>query len=411
MEKRKELQALTAELVTAQDQLLALYELSMAMRRQTSIDEALGQLARLTCRTMQAEQCFIQLEAPGRQLIHVQFPDHGEELQESEALLDKEVSFERWVIRDSDKQEDGILILPLNFEDETVGVVSCIRSNGKPFGSPEGKLGQALANQAAAFLENMILNEIRIENAALKAELRVARDVQSSLLPKELPVLREVEIWGSSHPAKHVGGDFFDVQCLPDGSVYFCIGDVSGKGMPAALVMAMLLMLLRSEQKTGGHMGPAALLEYLYRAAYDELTESGLFATLFLGVFDPQTKVLRYANAGHSPVLFREHDGSATLLEAKSVPVGIFAEFQVQEEELTLDNGDVIILASDGLNEASDSSGELFSIERMQQALDANAARSAAEIGNRLLSAVTEFSAGNTQNDDQTCVVIKGSDL
>jgi sigma-B regulation protein RsbU (phosphoserine phosphatase) len=196
------------------------------------------------------------------------------------------MNLKRWMIRDSSRQKDGILTLPLNFEEETVGLVICIRSNGKSFGSPEGKLGQALANQAAAFLENMILNEIRIENAALIAELRIARDVQSSLLPKELPVLAEIEIWGSSHPAKHVGGDFFDVQTLPDGTVYFCIGDVSGKGMPAALVMAMLLMLLRSEQKSGGHLGPASLLEFIYRAAYDELTESGSFATLFLGLFD-----------------------------------------------------------------------------------------------------------------------------
>ena len=153
MENQQEHQSLTAELVAAQDQLLALYELSMALRRQTSIHKALEQLAKLTCRTMQAGQCAIQLEAPGRKVISVQFPHREEKVEEFEAELVQKDSFQRWVIRDSDKQEDGILIIPLNFEEETVGTVYCIRSNGKPFGSPEGKLGQALANQAAAFLE------------------------------------------------------------------------------------------------------------------------------------------------------------------------------------------------------------------------------------------------------------------
>jgi sigma-B regulation protein RsbU (phosphoserine phosphatase) len=268
-----------------------------------------------------------------------------------------------------------------------------------------------LANQAAAFLENMILSEVRIENAALQTELRIASEVQTGLLPEALPTVKGIDLWGSSQPAKQVGGDFFDVQARADGTVFFCVGDVSGKGMPAALLMAMLLMVLRGEQRRGSHLGPAALMEHLYRAAYDELTSSGMFATLFLGVFDPKNRTLNYANAGHSPVIIRPQDGSARLLEAGSVPVGVFPEASVEEKELFLNPGDLLVVASDGLNEARNTDGDLFSIERVLYNVDKSAEQTAAEIGHLLLAAVSAFSVGNPQSDDQTCVVIKGNNL
>lgn len=410
MDKQQALQTLTAELVTAQDQLLALYELSTAMRRQTSIDDALPQLAKLTCRTMLADQCAVKLEVPGRRTIVAQYPENTINLEVFEGLLTNESVFERWLIRDSGGQEDNVLLLPLLFEEATAGFLICFRFNGEPFGSPEGKLGQALANQATAFLENMILNELRLENAALRAELRIASEVQTSLLPKVLPRVAGIELWGSSQPAKHVGGDFYDAQPGPDGTLYFCVGDVSGKGMPAALLMAMLLMILRSEQRIGKGKSPAELLEYLNRAAYDELTESGMFATLFLGSYDPRARLLKFANAGHSPVIFRPQDGSARLLQANNVPVGIFAELKAEEEELFLRQGDLILVGSDGINEALDVDGNLFSIERLLREIDGKAEQSAEDMGHAIVAAVSDFSAGRAQSDDQTCLIVKGDD-
>jgi sigma-B regulation protein RsbU (phosphoserine phosphatase) len=362
MDHRQTCQSVTAELVTAQDQLLALYELSNVMRRQTSLDEALQQLVKLTCRTMFAEKCAVRLEVPGRDRAAAWFPDFGPSQGSFEKWLGHEPDHDRWSVRDGEEDGNSILLLPLKIEDKIAGFIICIRSKGQSFASPEGKLGQALANQAMAFLENIILNEVRLENAALVAELRVASEVQISLLPKTLPTVNDVDLWGSSQPAKHVGGDFYDAQYFPDGTLYFCVGDVSGKGMPAALLMAMLLMILRSEQRVGLRSGPAELLEYLNRAAYDELTESGMFATLFLGTYDPKTRLLKFANAGHSPVIFRSRDGSARLLEANNVPVGIFAELRAEEEELFLSPGDLIMVGSDGLNEARNADGDLFSI-------------------------------------------------
>jgi sigma-B regulation protein RsbU (phosphoserine phosphatase) len=180
--------------------------------------------------------------------------------------------------------------------------------------------------------------------------------------------------------------------------------------MPAALLMAMLLMILRSEQRTRRGKGPADLLEYLNRAAYEELTESGMFATLFLGTYDPETRLLKFANAGHSPVVFRPRDGSARLLEANNVPVGIFAELKAEEEELFLNRGDLIVVGSDGLNEARDVDGNFFSIERLLREIDGRAEQSAADMGHAIVAAVSDFSAGRAQSDDQTCLIIKGDD-
>ncbi|UCC52748.1 MAG: PP2C family protein-serine/threonine phosphatase [Anaerolineaceae bacterium] len=410
MDHRQTLQSVTEELVTAQDQLLALYELSNVMRRQTSLGKALQQLVKLTCRTMLAEKCAVRLEVPGRERAVARFPDFAVSQGSFKKWFEKEPDYDRWSVMDSEEDGTSILLLPLKLEEKSAGLLICIRSNGKPFASPEGKLGQALANQALAFLENIILNEVRLENAALVAELRVASKVQIGLLPKTLPNVKHVDLWGSSQPAKHVGGDFYDAQYGPDGTLYFCVGDVSGKGMPAALLMAMLLMILRSEQRTRRGKGPAELLEYLNRAAYDELTESGMFATLFLGTFDPQTRLLKFANAGHSPVIFRPRDGSARLLEANNVPVGIFAELKAEEEELILNQGDLIVVGSDGLNEARDVDGNFFSIERLLREIDGRAEQSAADMGHAIVAAVSDFSVGRHQSDDQTCIIVKGND-
>ena len=410
MDQRQKFQSVTAELVTAQDQLLALYELSNVMRRQTSLHEALQQLVKLTCRTMLAEKCAVRLEVPGRDRAVAWFPELEPSRGSFEKWLGHEPDHERWSVRDNEEDGNSILLLPLKIEEKIAGFIICIRSKVEPFASPEGKLGQALANQAMAFLENIILNEVRLENAALVAELRVASEVQISLLPKVLPDVSHVDLWGSSQPAKHVGGDFYDAQYGPDGTLYFCVGDVSGKGMPAALLMAMLLMILRSEQRTRRGKGPAELLEYLNRAAYDELTESGMFATLFLATYDPQTRLLKFANAGHSPVIFRPRDGSARLLEANNVPVGIFAELAAEEEEIVLNPGDLIMVGSDGLNEACDVEGNFFSIERLLREIDGRAEQSASDLGSALVAAVSEFSAGQPQSDDRTCIIVKRDD-
>lgn len=408
MAQQNPLQAITAELVTAQDQLLALYELSNVMRRQTSLDRALQALAKLTCRTMAADRCIVKLAVPNREPLVVQFPSGAADQQALDKWFDLDFSQARWLIRESEDPHANLLLLPVKFEADLAGVILCLRTHGEPFASPEGKLGQAIANQAAAFLENLILSDIRLENAVYQEELRIASEVQSSLLPKSLPQVAGIELWASSQPAKHVGGDFYDAQHGSNGLLYVCLGDVSGKGMAAALMMATLLVTLRNEERSGRQPGPAGLLRYLYQAAYDELTESGKFATLFLGSFDPAQRLFKFANAGHSPVIFRPKGGPARLLEANNVPVGIFADSDPEEEALFLNPGDLLLIGSDGLNEAQDRHGQLFTIERLLALVETTCDQPATNIGHAVLSAVSDFSAGHPQSDDQTCLVLKG---
>ena len=135
-----------------------------------------------------------------------------------------------------------------------------------------------------------------------------------------------------------------------------------------------------------------------------------MFATLFLATYDPQTRLLKFANAGHSPVIFRPRDGSARLLEANNVPVGIFAELAAEEEEIVLNPGDLIMVGSDGLNEACDVEGNFFSIERLLREIDGRAEQSASDLGSALVAAVSEFSAGQPQSDDRTCIIVKRDD-
>jgi sigma-B regulation protein RsbU (phosphoserine phosphatase) len=402
------LKAVTAELVMAQDQLLALYELSSIMGRQTNLESALRALAKLTCQTMSAEQCVITLNIAGRDNLKVVFPTSPDIPLDIIPSLDNQTVQDRWLIRANGQFKSGLLLLPIQFEDKMRGSIVCIRSSGQPFASPEGKLGQAIANLAAAFLENLILNQVRIEKAVLEEEMRIANQVQNSLLPTHLPIVEKLDLWAKSQSAKQVGGDFYDMQLSPQGDFYFCLGDVSGKGVSASLLMSMLLMIFRNELRSGRKMEPGSLLQHINQATYPEFTDSGKFATLFIGCFKPQNRLLRYANAGHSPVLFCDLEREPQLLEANNVPIGVLPDIQPEESEIPINAGHTLLVGSDGLNETRDSEGRLFGIDGLRQVLNDTKDLDAAAIGQGLFDTISNFGLGLPQSDDRTGLIIKG---
>jgi sigma-B regulation protein RsbU (phosphoserine phosphatase) len=284
-----------------------------------------------------------------------------------------------------------------------------MRSSGQPFASPEGKLGQAIANLAAAFLENLILSQVRIEKAVLEEEMRIANQVQNSLLPTHLPIVDKLDLWAKSQSAKQVGGDFYDIQLSTQGDFYFCVGDVSGKGISASLLMSMLLMIFRNELRSGRKMEPGILLQHINQVTYPEFTDSGKFATLFIGCFKSQSHLLRYASAGHSPVLFCDQESEPQILEANNVPIGVLPDVQPEESEITINAGHTLLVGSDGLNEAQDSEGRLFGIDGLRQVLNDTKDLDAASIGQRLFDTISDFVLDLPQSDDRTGLIIKGT--
>jgi len=243
------------------------------------------------------------------------------------------------------------------------------------------------------------------ERRAVEQELAVARKVQQDLLPKTPLVADGVQVAGTNLPCFAVGGDYFDYFALGDGKVALAIGDVAGKGVPAALLMSKLQATLRGECS---HEVPVPEVpERANRLLMESMEGSGKFVTFFYGALDPATRTLRYANAGHNPPMLLRSGGELELLETGGLLLGIFPHATYEEGIVTLHPGDVIVLFTDGVTEAEDRHKGQFGEDRLTKLLREAQGGSAREIGDRICQEVLKFSKGLQMTDDITVVVVK----
>jgi sigma-B regulation protein RsbU (phosphoserine phosphatase) len=247
-----------------------------------------------------------------------------------------------------------------------------------------------------------------IQQARLKTELELAAKIQFQLLPQKSPTVAGLDIAARSRPALQVGGDFYDFIAPIGWPFSFAIGDVSGKGVSAALLMAMTRTVIRSKASSLPTPTPEVVLGYSNEIMYDDFTEVGMFATVFVGRYDPTTRSLFYANAGHSPVVYCPADGSSILLEADGPAMGVLPLSLSENHKIHFQPDDLLVITTDGFNEASNPAGEMFGMTRLLQLIDSVASKSASEISAAIFKAVQNFSASRPQDDDQTLVVIKG---
>ena len=243
------------------------------------------------------------------------------------------------------------------------------------------------------------------ERRAVEQELAVARRVQQDLLPKGPLTAGGVQVAGANLPCFAVGGDYFDYFPLPDGRLGVTIGDVSGKGVPAALLMSKLQAILRGESSRAASV--AEVVEGANRQLMDSMEGSRKFVTLFYAALDPATRTLRYTNAGHNPPMLLRADGRLELLETGGLLVGIFAQAAYEEGTAELGPGDALVLFTDGVTEAEDRRKAQYGEERLEALIRGARGGAAREIGDRICQEVLRFSKGTHQADDITVVVIK----
>jgi serine phosphatase RsbU (regulator of sigma subunit)/ketosteroid isomerase-like protein len=225
-----------------------------------------------------------------------------------------------------------------------------------------GKIVEAWsASGAGPFLE-MLAQEMR-ERERVEQELRVARRIQQASLPKEVPELEGWQISPHYQPARKVGGDFYDFLALPNEHLGLVVGDATGKGVPAALVMAAARSMLRALAQSSDC--PGEILARVNDALCSDIP-SGMFVTCFYGILDPESGGFKYANAGHNLPCCRRHDGRADELKARGMPLGIMRGMDYEEKETTLESGDNTLFYSDGLVEAHDPHGEMFGFPRLR---------------------------------------------
>jgi serine phosphatase RsbU (regulator of sigma subunit)/putative methionine-R-sulfoxide reductase with GAF domain len=296
-----------------------------------------------------------------------------------------------------------VLHAPVKRGPQVLGVVSVNRPrSAPPFGDEDMRLLMLFANQAAIALENARLYQLSIEKASLERELQVAHQVQSSLIPREIP---EVNGWTFAvhwQPAREVSGDFYDFIPFPNGQWALVVGDVTGKGVPAALMMATTRALLRGAVRPLS--SPGKVLESVNNLLQPDMPPK-TFVTVLYGILDPLTGQLRYANAGHDLPYQRTGRG-VRQLRATGVPLGLMPGIQYQDQESYIAPGDLLLLCSDGLVEAHNPNREMFGQPRIAEI--ASQASTGPILIRSLLSELAAFAGVNwEQEDDITLVSIQ----
>ncbi len=254
--------------------------------------------------------------------------------------------------------------------------------------------------------ENQMLQQAvaggKVKLASQEADLRAAHEIQARLLPRELPALSNATVACAWQPAQSVGGDYFDVLPLPSGKVAFCMADVCGKGISAALLMANVQAAFRAFAPDTADVG--SLCSRLNRTLC-EVTGPARFVTFYCGVFDPDTRLFEYENAGHPhPLLLRGEE--ADPITGGGMVLGLFPEAVYESRLLQLVSGDRIILATDGILEAADQHGEEFGEQRLARAARAAALPEAGAIQQHVMETVALFCDGNFEDDASLMVIL-----
>ncbi|HEY6713133.1 MAG TPA: SpoIIE family protein phosphatase, partial [Rubrobacter sp.] len=244
---------------------------------------------------------------------------------------------------------------------------------------------------------------------SVEQELGTARSIQHALLPKDLPKLQGWKIAYHYQPAREVGGDFYDFLRLDEGRIGLVIGDVSGKGIAAALVMANTQSVLRAVARRG-NIAPGRVLAEANEVLYAYIP-AGTFVTCFYAVLDPESGRLVYANAGHDPP-YSQRGGDAQELRARGMPLGLMPGMPYEEKEAVLAAGDDLLLYSDGLVEAHNPEGEMFGFPRLRKVIMTQSAGSGEELVDFLLAELGRFTgADSEQEDDITLVTLERSKI
>ncbi|MDX1665343.1 MAG: SpoIIE family protein phosphatase [Candidatus Promineifilaceae bacterium] len=307
------------------------------------------------------------------------------------------------------------LVVPLVSQGELIGLINLgPRLSEQDYSALDRKLLNDLATQAApAVRVAQLARQQQLEarqRERIESELRVARLIQQTLLPHALPDLPGYEIAAHYQPAREVGGDFYDFLRFDDGRIALIIGDVTDKGVPAALVMATTRTLLRASAER--LVTPGRVLEQVNELLHPDIPPR-MFVTCLYALLDPTTGRMSYANAGHD-LPYRRHDGGVDELRATGMPLGLMPGMLYEEKEIQLSPGETVLFHSDGLVEAHNPEGEMFSFRRLQSQLrdyPLEAAGPAALVPHLLYALAAFTEPGWEQEDDVTLVVLHCHDL
>jgi len=299
----------------------------------------------------------------------------------------------------------SLLGVPLLSKGRMIGMLALFnKKTGDSFTDDDQRLLSIIGAQAAQVIENSRLFEEEQALQRMQEELRLAFELQVNLLPKLPPTITGYDIAGRSRPARQVGGDYFDFIEVQQDHVAFCLGDATGKGMPAAMLMANLQATIRGQAKVS-----ASVSDCLQRAntMLYHSTSAEKFATLFFGCLDTSSHRFCFANAGHCPPILMDAAGAARRLTQGGMVLGCLEDSAYSDDAVKLQPGDVLTLFSDGVTEAMNGMDEEFGELRLEAIIRDNREQPAEALIEAVFRSVCEHAGGRAQADDMTAVVIK----
>lgn len=295
------------------------------------------------------------------------------------------------------------MVAPIITNDEVIGVFDLESDRLNAYDQDDLQVLLLLASQVAIIIEKVMLHAQLIEKKRLEGQLEVARQVQLELLPASDPQLEGFDICAYNFSTEEVSGDYYDWVSIYEDQIGLVIADVSGKGVPAALLMAFLRASLRAAIHIGyaPHISMAKVNYLLW-----ESIERNQFVTAFYGVLDATNKTLTYTNAGHNPPLMMNADGSAQFIERGGVPLGMFRDTRYYDYYQSIEPGQTLVLYTDGVTEATGSGGE-YGRKRLEEAVRVNRHLTSRELITAIQSDVLAWTDGVGASDDMTFFIIK----
>jgi serine phosphatase RsbU (regulator of sigma subunit) len=296
------------------------------------------------------------------------------------------------------------MVAPIISNEEVIGVFDLESDELDAYTNDDLEVLMLLASQVAIIIEKVMLHENLIEKQRLETQLEVARQVQLQLLPGRDPQIAGYDISAYNFPTEEVSGDYYDWVRIYDDQIGIVIADVSGKGVPAALLMAFLRASLRAATHIGyaPHISMSKVNYLLW-----ESIERNQFVTAFHGILDATNRTLSYSNAGHSPALLMTADGTAHFEERGGVPLGMFRDSRYYEYFQTIEPGEVLVLYTDGVTEAMNAAGEEYGRDRLIAVVRECRDQSAREMIDFMHRELIAWSEGQGVNDDVTFFVVK----
>ncbi|MCU1300979.1 MAG: serine phosphatase [Candidatus Sulfotelmatobacter sp.] len=404
--------------------LLLLNETARELSSILNLDELLGRIAELLQRLIDFQMfSILLLDSSGEKLQHrfsLRFNENvhvkheiplgrglvGEAAQTRQAILVPDVSKDPRYI-EGNPETRSELTVPLIYKDKVIGVLDLEHTRRGFFTEDHRRTMTTIAAQVAIAIENARLyEEVARQERRLERDLALARELQTRLLPQTLPKLNHLELAAKFTPARAIGGDLYDFIPYSLSRLGIVIGDVSGKGAPAAIYAALVSGILRSHAPI--EPGPAEMLSAVNLSLAERRIEAQ-FVSLIYAVWDDERRTLQVSNSGlPRPVLV--HDGKNSVIEATGLPLGLFDDANYDEFQFKMKPGDMFVFFSDGILDARNRKGELFGRARVEKIIEECASGSADSVVASLFKAVAEHSAGVETFDDQTVLAIKVKD-